>query len=189
MNGQVKFPRGQGRPISTKRAKVDQVRWKNDPKNKKYPAGTFSVPMEYLTRFISNPECAGIKFCNGLNDKGKYSPAMCAITEDGEILSAFDSKGVISVEEFETCRTNWEREFPVIEDNTQFFYLGSEAIGQNIADFDVERYEAAFIEYSNGSNNAVLFGYTLEGMKDPGEDEPDTALNRSFICPPICPEL
>lgn len=186
MNGQVKFPRGQGRPISVKRAKAEQKRWKNNPRNKVYPSDTFAIPMEFLTKFISNPVCNGVKFCNGLNENGEYSPAMCTITGEGEIVEAFDASGVISTEEFEKCRANWARKFPVENGYIQFFYLGEEAIKANIEDFEVGRYEAAFVEDRNGQDTALLYGFSSDGMKDPGDDDPDTALNRAYICPPFC---
>lgn len=186
MNDKSKYPKDKGKPIGVKRAKAEQNRWKNNPKNGKYPSDTFAVPFELLTASISNPVCTGVKFCNGLDENGGYNPVICAVDENGVILSAFDEKGDISESEFDNCRKNWEKKFPEIEGNAQFFYLGEEAIKENIESFDVERYEAAFVEKRNGDDSALLYGYSIGGMKDPGDDDPDTALNDTYFCPPWC---
>ena len=188
MNAKNKYPRDKGRPIRVKKAKSEQARWKKNPKNKKYPSDTFSVPVDILSRCISNLECHGVNFCNGLDDKGHYTPVMSVVNGEGEILSSFDTTQEISIDDFKKARSNWSTKYPLKEGNMQFFYLGEEAIKANIKNFEVDKYEAAFVERSDGTDSAVLYGYHIDGMKDPGDDDPDTSLNDSYFCPPRCEE-
>ncbi|GAB5523510.1 MAG: hypothetical protein Roseis2KO_13820 [Roseivirga sp.] len=186
MNAKNKFPKDKGAPIRVGKAKAEQARWKKNPKNKDLP-DTFPVSVEQLQLHIEKFDCNGIEFCNGSNQGGDYTPVMAAVDGEGNILAAFNNDGDISIDEFKSCRENWRAQHPD-PDTTQFFYLGEEAITTNITDFDVVRYEAAFVEESSGTNSAVLYGYSYDGMKDPGDEEPDTALNRSYLCPPFCGE-
>lgn len=187
MNAKTKFPRDKGKPIRVKRAKAEQARWKKNPKNKKYPSDTFAVPVDVLSSCIADPACHGVNFCNGLDDQGNYTPVMSAIDGEGNILTAFNSKELISLDVFKSARTNWETKFPQAEGDTQLFYLGEASIKTNIEDFEVDRYQAAFVERADGSDSAVLYGYHIDGMKDPGdEEEPDTSLNDGRLCPPFC---
>ena len=187
MNAKEKYPKNQGKPIRVKKAKAEQSRWKKNPKNKKYPADSFPVPVEILKSCIDSTECNGVNFCNGLDDKGNYTPVMSVIDGEGNILAAFDTTQVISTSDFESARTNWNDKYPVSEGDSQLFYLGEEAILNNIADFEVTKYIASFVEKTDGTDSAVLYGYHIDGMKDPGDDEePDTALNGVEFCPPFC---
>lgn len=187
MNTQIKYPKDKGRPIRVKKAKAEQGRWKKNPKNEKYPSDTFSVPINLLEKSMEDPACNGIQFCNGFDEKGNFSPVMCAVSEDGKFLCGFNTEKEILEEEFNLCRERWTEQFPVNNENIQFFYLGEEAIKMNIENFEVNKYTAAFVEKTDGTDSAVLYGYHLDGMKDPGDDEePDTSLNDSYFCPPIC---
>ncbi|MCE7994164.1 MAG: hypothetical protein HEP71_19405 [Roseivirga sp.] len=187
MNTKDKYPRDKGRPIRVKKAKSEQARWKKNSKNEKYPSDTFSIPFDIMVKSMEDSNCHGVKFCNGLDKNGKYTPIMAAINGEGEILTAFDTSETISSGEFEEARDNWNAEFPLEKGDMQFFYLGEEAIKKNIKDFEINKYQAVFVEQADGTDSAVLNGYHLDGMKDPGDDEdPDTSLNGVDFCPPFC---
>lgn len=188
MNTKDKYPKDKGRPIRVKKAKAEQGRWKKNPKNKKYPSDTFPVPVDILSKCIADPACNGVNFCNGLDDNGNYNPVMSVVDGEGEILSAFDTTKEIDIKEFKNARTNWNNEFPLKDGNMQLFYLGEEAIKTNIEHYEVNKYTAAFVEKTDGTDSAVLYGYHIDGMKDPGGDDPDTSLNDSYFCPPRCEE-
>lgn len=189
MNAETKYPKDKGKPIRVKKAKSEQARWKKNPKNKKYPSDTFPVPVDILSKCIADQECHGVNFCNGLDNDDNYTPVMSVVNGEGEILSAFDTTEEISIDDFKNARVNWNEKFPLADGDSQLFYLGEEAIKTNIEHFEVTRYEAAFVEKTDGADSAVLYGYYLDGMKDPGDDDPDTALNDSYFCPPRCEEI
>lgn len=188
MDGKVKFPRNQGRPIAVGRARAEQMRWKKNPNNKGMTE-SFSVDVALMVNTLrDNPKAAGIEFCNGLSD-GEFAPVMAAVTEEGEALAAFNSTEPISLDEFNKCRAGWEERYKSNPSVTQFFYLGEESIMTNIEDFDVTRYQACFVEKANGKDSGLLLGYSTGVEKDPGgDDDPDTALNLARICPPHCGE-
>ena len=189
MNTKSKYPKNQGKPIRVKKAKAEQDRWKKNPKNKKYPADTFPVPVEILKSCIDSTDCNGVNFCNGLDNAGNYTPVMSVINGEGKILAAFDSTQVISETDFTTARDNWSKKFPEEEGDSQLFYLGEESILTNIDHFEVTKYVAAFVEKADGSDSGLLYGYHIDGMKDPGDDDdPDTSLNDARMCPPFCSE-
>ncbi len=186
MKNKRKLPKNQGRPIRVGRAKSEQARWMKNPKNKGL-TDTFPVSVEQIQKHIQLEGCSGIEFCNGISKTKEYSPVMAAVNEDGQLIAAFNNEGPISKEEYEFCRSNWERDFPKNE-FTQFFFLGEESLRDNIEDFDVARYVAAFVEKEDGTDSAVLYGYSYNGLKGPEEEEPDTSLNRPILCPPWCDE-
>lgn len=184
MNAETKFPRNQGRPIAIGKGRAEQARWKKNPNNAGLP-DSFPVSVELILKNISNPLSTGIQFCNGLNGQGEYAPVMASVDETGKALSAFGETGEISLDEFRECRSNWKAAHPN-PNTTQFFFLGEESLKINIADFDISRYVASFVEKANNKNSAILFGYSDGGMKDPGDDDPSSALNIVKICPPDC---
>ncbi len=188
MERQAKYSKNQGKPIGLKKAKAQRRRWKRGAKERNHPADSFKIPFDLLTKNLSHTECSAIKFCNGLDGKGKYTPVICAVDEFGEILSAFDQKGEITSSSFNACRENWSNEYPLSKGYPQFFFFGSDSIRENIENFDVGRYEAIFVEKDTGDPSALLLGYSASGMKDPGEEDedPETALNWTGFCPPIC---
>lgn len=187
MNDKKKFPSNQGRPISVGRAKAEQAKWKRNPINQGL-TDTFPVSVEQIQKHIQLEECSGIEFCNGLNNHSIYTPVMAAVTDNGQLISAFNNEGEISKEEYYSCRKNWEKDHPKSK-FTQFFFLGKDAIKVNIEDFDVSKYKAAFVEKEDGSNSAILYGYSYDGLKGPEDEEPETALNRPILCPPWCDEI
>ena len=185
MNGQTKFPRGQGRPISVRRARSEQNRWKNNPRNGGFQ-DTFPVDVSLVVKALKmNPEATGIEFCNGMSGN-EYTPVMAAVTGEGVPLAAFNSTEDIGLEEFKSCRAQWIERYGNDPDVLQFFFIGEEALIMNIEDFDVTRYEACFVEKANDQNSGILYGYSGGVAKDPGDDDPDTALNFAQSCPPIC---
>lgn len=186
MNGPRKHSRDQGRPIGLKKAKRHENNWKKNPKNKQYKIETFTVPHDILTNYMKNPNCAGVRFCHGMKTDGSYSPVICTVTEDGEIIDTFNSKDSVSREEFDLARINWQSKFPLRDGHPQFFFLGEKAIKQNIEDFEIGKYEAVFVENDLGLDSGLLFGHTIDEMKDPGDGQPETVLNYSTYCPPFC---
>ena len=187
MNGQVKFPRGQGRPIAVGRARAEQMRWKRNPNNEGMTE-SFSVDVSLMINTLDEfPEASGIEFCNGLNGKS-FAPVMAAVTEEGKALAAFNSTSPISLEEFNNCRSQWKERYQNNPNVIQFFYLGEESIRQNIEDFDIIKYEASFVEKASGEDSGLLFGYSASMDKDPGDEDPTTALNLAKLCPPLCGE-
>jgi len=187
MNGQAKYPKGQGRPMNVKRAMAQQKRWKNNPKHKGM-TDSFSVDVSLLMKTLNeNSEATGIEFCNGQNGD-EYAPVMAAINEDGAPLAAFNSTEEISLEEFALCRGQWKDRFKDNKEVLQFFFIGTDALMRNIEDFDITRYEASFVEKTDGKDSGLLFGYSSGVEKDPGGGDPDTALNFVKTCPMECPE-
>lgn len=188
MNTKNKYRRDKGKPIGVRRAQREHTKWLENPKNNKYPASSFPVPFELLTRHIKDPKCSAVKFCNGLDANGDYYPVICTVTEAGEVLGAFDTQKDIDPKSFDHCRTNWMEQFPMEKGDPQFFYLGVEVIKENIESFEVGRYVATFVENGKNEDTGLLMGYPVGGMKDPGDEDedPDTALNFSGFCPPLC---
>lgn len=163
------------------------MRWKNNPKHKGM-TDSFPVDVSLIVRALKEyPEATGIEFCNGVNN-GEFAPVMAAVTEEGIPLTAFNSKENISLEEFAVCRGQWKDRYRGNEQVLQFFFIGEEALMQNIEDFDVTRYEATFVEKADATNSGLLLGYSSGLEKDPGDDDPDTALNFARPCPPSCGE-
>lgn len=184
MNANNKFPRNQGRPIPVGRARAEQARWRRNPNNNGLKE-TFPVSVEMILQNLSNQASSGIQFCNGLNNEGDYTPVMGSVDETGVLLSAFDETGEISLEQFKKCRENW-KEAHTNPKTIKFFFLGKESIQNNIQDFEVTRYEASFVEKSNGEDSGLLLGFSTGSGKDPGEEDPSTALNVAKLCPPLC---
>lgn len=184
MNTKNKYRRNQGRPIAIGRARAEQVRWRKNPNNDGLP-DTFPVSVELVLKNISDPLCAGVKFCNGISNEGEYTPVMGSVDEAGQVLSAFTEAEEISVDDFEEYRTNWRTAHPN-PNVAQFFFIGEESLKTNIGDFDISSYIASFVEKADGKNSAVLFGYSDGGMKDPGDEDPSSALNVVRFCPTEC---